>query len=382
MLPTKTRGTSALAAAFTIYWTPQGWKGVSENNPLYGAAGTGFEGKISPGDRVFITNVLAGKLRLLGAFNVDRVLNTARDGKPAEAPWDAPEYLIAQAGSATNLRFIELTDEAVKAMTFSEGKPSVTVRPTGAVDGQTMRAIRKLAPASADMLDALLAAPESSTVTTRSGRLPVTVLEQATPQHVWWAVQTLLDGGAVHGFGESTDYDLIADGGERLPPKAVFGVALARATGREVGPEHFTAGVGSPCFRLLNTAGYDIVPKGEAPPADAGPDSGAASDAEWTEGAKTLVRHLKGERGRGLAQAKRADFRAKHDGCLFCERCSLDPVTHFKTEHGEACIEVHHATTQVAAMTAGTKTRLEDLQCLCANCHRVVHRLLRLGLTP
>ena len=64
MLPTTTRGTSALAAAFTIYWTPQGWKGVTENHPLYGAAGTGFEGKISPGDRVFITNVLAGKLRL------------------------------------------------------------------------------------------------------------------------------------------------------------------------------------------------------------------------------------------------------------------------------------------------------------------------------
>ena len=111
-----------MAAAFTIYWTPQGWKGVTENQPLYGAAGTGFEGKISPGDRVFITNVLAGKLRLLGAFDVDRILNTARDGKPAEASWDAPEYLIAKAGSATTLQFIELSDEDVKAMAFMEGK--------------------------------------------------------------------------------------------------------------------------------------------------------------------------------------------------------------------------------------------------------------------
>ena len=183
MLPTTTRGTSALAAAFTIYWTPQGWKGVTENHPLYGAAGTGFEGKISPGDRVFITNVLAGKLRLLGAFNVDRVLNTARDGKPTEAAWDAPEYRIAQAGSATHLQVIELTDDAVKATNFSVGKPSVTARPTGAVDGQTMSAIRKLAPNSADMLDALLAAPDSSTVTTRRGSLPMTMLEQVTPQH-------------------------------------------------------------------------------------------------------------------------------------------------------------------------------------------------------
>ena len=68
----KSTENGALAAAFTIYWTPQGWKGVTENQPLYGAAGTGFEGKISPGDRVFITNVLAagkhrqGRGRLIG----------------------------------------------------------------------------------------------------------------------------------------------------------------------------------------------------------------------------------------------------------------------------------------------------------------------------
>ena len=193
MLPTTTRGTSALAAAFTIYWTPQGWKGVSETHPIYGAAGTGFEGRISPGDRVFITNVLAGKLRLLGAFNVDRVLNTARDGKPAEASWDAPEYLIAQAGSATNLQFIELTDKAVKAMTFSEGKPSVTVRPTGAVDGQTMRAIRKLAPTSADMLDALLAAPDSS-VDAVSGPRVVAAMIEARDIRKSFGPQKVLDG--------------------------------------------------------------------------------------------------------------------------------------------------------------------------------------------
>ena len=204
-----------------------------------------------------------------------------------------------------------------------------------------MRAIRKLSPASAAMLDSLLAAPGSIARTKAVGRLPVSVLEQATPQHVWWAVQTLMSGGSAHSFGESTEYDLITDGGDRLPPKAVFDLALAHATGREIGPEHFTAGVGSPCFRLLHAAGYDIVPKGEAPRPDVTPDEGAASDAGWTEGAKTLVSHLRGERGRGLAQAKRADFRASHGGRLFCERCSLDPVTHFKSEHGDACIEVH-----------------------------------------
>jgi 5-methylcytosine-specific restriction protein A len=35
---------------------------------------------------------------------------------------------------------------------------------------------------------------------------------------------------------------------------------------------------------------------------------------------------------------------------------------------------VHHRTTAVAKMNGTTRTRLSDLQCLCANCHRLVHR--------
>jgi 5-methylcytosine-specific restriction protein A len=65
---------------------------------------------------------------------------------------------------------------------------------------------------------------------------------------------------------------------------------------------------------------------------------------------------------------------------LFCERCCADPIEIFGSEHGEACIEVHHARVQVGQMPEDHTTRLEDLQCLCANCHRFVHRLLRRGL--
>ena len=36
-------------------------------------------------------------------------------------------------------------------------------------------------------------------------------------------------------------------------------------------------------------------------------------------------------------------------------------------------IEVHHAEVSVAAMVEGHRTKLSDLQCLCANCHRLVH---------
>jgi 5-methylcytosine-specific restriction protein A len=237
-----------------------------------------------------------------------------------------------------------------------------------------------LTPQSAAILESLLTLESQPSDRGSRERLPVEVLNKATPQYVWSAVQALLAGEAQHSFGESTDYDLIADDGQRLPPKAVFGVALGAALGQEVLPKHFTAGVGSPCFRLLEAAGYEIVAKGEPGQRREEPPADSLEFDVWDEGAQKLVSHLKRERGRGLARAKKAEFRRLHEGGLFCERCASDPVVDYKTEHAEACIEVHHAKTQVSEMAGEHKTKLEDLQCLCANCHRLVHRLLRLGL--
>jgi hypothetical protein len=81
------------------------------------------------------------------------------------------------------------------------------------------------------------------------------------------------------------------------------------------------------------------------------------------------------ERAPGLAKAKKAQYRRTH-GQLSCERCGLDPVTHYGTKEAEACIEVHHSATHVSEMAKGHKTTLDDLQCLCANCHRLVHKIL------
>jgi hypothetical protein len=231
---------------------------------------------------------------------------------------------------------------------------------------------------SAELLESLLgegepASPDSST------RLPIDVLNKATADYVWAAVQLLSDGAVSHSFGESTDYDLIADDGQRLAPKAVFGVALSRAIGSPVLPKHFTAGLGSPCFRLLGEAGYEIVPKGQASQ-ESDSEPGDPGEGSWDEGRKRLVSHLKRERKRGLSLAKKADFRRRNEGRLFCEHCSMDPVAQYGTEHAESCIEVHHAATQVHEMGDGHQTALNDLECLCANCHRLEHRLLRLGL--
>jgi 5-methylcytosine-specific restriction protein A len=202
-------------------------------------------------------------------------------------------------------------------------------------------------------------------------RLPADVLRRATPEYIWRAVQEYVQGN-VQGdpFGPSTDYDLIANDGQRLRPKAVFGLALSMALGQPIGPRHFTAG--GLCFTLLEEAGYKIVPKGGTYEY---PDSEISIDREWREGGTKLKSHLKRERAAGLAQAKKAQYRRTH-GRLLCEQCGLDPVAHYDAEEAEACIEVHHSATHVSQMADDHKTTLDDLQCLCANCHRLVHKVL------
>jgi 5-methylcytosine-specific restriction protein A len=203
------------------------------------------------------------------------------------------------------------------------------------------------------------------------GTLPADMQRCATPEYIWRAVQQFIDGNVQHPFDPSRDYDLIADDGRRLPPKAVFGVALSLALDSEIEPGQISSG--GLCFKLLREAGYQVVEKGEA---HESPDSEMSVDQEWREGDVKLKLHLKRERAPGLAMAKKAQYRRTHDGRLSCERCGLDPVAQYDAEEAEACIEVHHSAVHVSAMAEGHKTTLDDLQCLCANCHRLVHKIL------
>lgn len=100
------------------------------------------------------------------------------------------------------------------------------------------------------------------------------------------------------------------------------------------------------------------------------------ADEEYQEGTLKLRRHLQRERSPGLATRKKEDFRKRH-GKLYCERCELDPVAAYGAEHGAAIIEVHHAAIMVGEMGENHRTKLDDLQCLCANCHRLTHAELR-----
>ena len=203
--------------------------------------------------------------------------------------------------------------------------------------------------------------------------LPAQRLRGVTAEYVWFAVQDLLAGVEVPSYGPSTDYDLIAEGGIRLPPKQVFGLAASRALDRTITSADFTGGLGTICFELLEAAGYEIVAKGDQPSSERFPEH--SDEILWVEGRQKLVVHLRKERAAGLARAKKSDFQ-KRNGKLYCELCLLDPI-HAYGEHGAACIEVHHHVTSLAEMQEGHITTLDQLKCLCANCHRIEHRKLR-----
>jgi hypothetical protein len=224
---------------------------------------------------------------------------------------------------------------------------------------------------------------------TWSGKPAVTRLSAAeqnkvTPPHIDLAVNRLRAGEDAPSFEESSDYDVLLDDGTRLAPKKVFGLALEAALGIDAFPGHFHAGWSQPSFRIIDAAGYLIVRKEEASPTpeeeararEVLPSGGANPGAR--EGALKLVMHMRRERDARLSRDKKQAFTAEH-GTLYCERCGMDPAGSYPDDVADACIEVHHARVQVRDMEDGHVTRLEDLHCLCANCHRVTHRELALA---
>ncbi len=220
-------------------------------------------------------------------------------------------------------------------------------------------------------------------------RLSASELRKVNASHIHNAVRHLLSGGDAPNFAQSRDYVALTDNGTPLTPKKVFGLALQEVLKMPIYPGHFSAGWGQISFELLEEAGLWIVPKkeGRARPKrslkEVAPElvNFVPTDEErsWIEGNPKIVSHLTRERAPGLAKEKRDAFIAEHKR-LFCEDCKIDPVAEYGPEAGAACIEVHHHRTHVANMEPGHETSMDDLKCLCANCHRVLHRKLALGL--
>ncbi|HDR8026315.1 TPA: HNH endonuclease [Bacillus cereus] len=95
-------------------------------------------------------------------------------------------------------------------------------------------------------------------------------------------------------------------------------------------------------------------------------------DAGFPEGKKKLRLHIYRERNSKLIRTVKDKFKSKNNGKLFCEICKFDYKEKYG-ELGEDYIEGHHVI-PVSELEEGSKTKVEDIILVCANCHRMLHR--------
>lgn len=101
------------------------------------------------------------------------------------------------------------------------------------------------------------------------------------------------------------------------------------------------------------------------------------SNAEYDEGSVVYRIHAKRERSPGL----RNKFlkKCKKDGELTCELCGNQAI-HIHPDFRDSVFEVHHL--NPLNNTGKTKNSMTNLALLCANCHRVIHKLIREHTEP
>lgn len=92
-------------------------------------------------------------------------------------------------------------------------------------------------------------------------------------------------------------------------------------------------------------------------------------DIVSVEGRRRLVEHFRIERRREVVEAAKAEWRLA-DPLLRCEVCGFSA----EVAYGTPYIEAHHRRPLAELAGVPTETSVKDLACVCANCHRALHR--------
>ena len=149
-------------ASFTHYWEGHTCKAAvdrgDDGRPLGHTASRLFSRRgVTVGSRVYVVNISKGSLFLIGRLEVGQIASREK-AKRLLGPnlWDAPEHLIARADAGTPMRFRrQVPAEVTKRLLFesaNESKPLKFVS-VDALDGQTLRGVRRLSDSSAALLE-------------------------------------------------------------------------------------------------------------------------------------------------------------------------------------------------------------------------------------
>ncbi|WP_319575497.1 HNH endonuclease [uncultured Desulfobacter sp.] len=93
---------------------------------------------------------------------------------------------------------------------------------------------------------------------------------------------------------------------------------------------------------------------------------------EYKEGKEKLQIHLTKERNRYLVKLAKERWARESQGDILCSICSFSFVEAYG-DIGKDFIEAHHKI-PISELNEETIIRVEDLEPLCSNCHRMIHR--------
>jgi hypothetical protein len=209
----------------------------------------------APGDKVFIVSFRAGRLLLGGAMIVGRLTSQRRaELVRGEQLWRASDHVLARPPFETLRHDLEMSESVVRQLRFLPDLRPPVFTHNDQLDSQTLRGLRELTSDAAALLDGFLVTP--------SRRMRRGVPHGITATHINTAIKLIDRGDLEDRFGPSTGYDLLHRG-KRYPPKRVIGLAAREVTGEMLDPGAFTGGERSRCHRILEDAGFIIVPKGD-----------------------------------------------------------------------------------------------------------------------
>jgi 5-methylcytosine-specific restriction protein A len=155
----------------------------------------------------------------------------------------------------------------------------------------------------------------------------------------------------------------LVNNGERYPPKAVFGLAAGKVSGRTFGPHNFKGGLRTICFQTLRENGFEIVSKRDH---QLFPDEIDRSEVH-VEGAMSTVTVNRFERDREARDKSIDHYGAR---CLVC---------HFDFEEvfgsiGEGFIHVHHIVRLAEIRESYVIDPIRDLRPVRPNSHAMLHK--------